>query len=83
MKYDTGGAFRRALEDRLRAQSLQSGTPLVRPRKMIGCGGITKPRIEGFRQSWDKGLEWFELAGRAQPVQEGDLGAGGQERVRA
>jgi len=28
---------------------------------MIGCGGITKPRIEGFRQNWDKGLKRFEL----------------------
>jgi hypothetical protein len=35
MKYQSGGAFRRALEDRLRIQSVQSGIPLVRMRKMI------------------------------------------------
>ena len=35
MKYQTGGAFRRALEQRLRTQSLQTGTPLVRLRKMV------------------------------------------------
>ena len=35
MKYTTGGAFRRALEERLRNKSLQSGVPLVRLRKMV------------------------------------------------
>jgi len=35
MKYQSGGAFRRALEERLRTQSLQSGVPLVRLRKMV------------------------------------------------
>jgi hypothetical protein len=35
MKYQSGAAFRHALEDRLRLQSLQSGIPLVRMRKMI------------------------------------------------
>ncbi len=35
MKYKSGSAFRRALEDRLRRQSFQSGMPLVRMRKMI------------------------------------------------
>lgn len=35
MKYGSGAAFRRALEDRLRNQSLHSGMPLVRMRKMI------------------------------------------------
>ncbi len=35
MKYNSGAAFRRALEDRLRARSLQTGLPLVRLRKMI------------------------------------------------
>ena len=35
MKYQSGGAFRRALEDRLRAQSLKSGVALVRLRKMV------------------------------------------------
>ncbi len=35
MRYVTGGAFRRALEDRLRTQSLESGVPLVRLRKLV------------------------------------------------
>jgi hypothetical protein len=35
MKYQSGGAFRRALEDRLRAQGLASGVALVRLRKMV------------------------------------------------
>ena len=35
MTYGSGAAFRRALEDRLRVQSLQSGVPLVRLRKMV------------------------------------------------
>lgn len=35
MKYDNGSAFRRALEDRLRTKSLQSGMALTRLRKMV------------------------------------------------
>jgi hypothetical protein len=35
MKYADGAAFRRALEDRLRAQGLATSTPLVRLRKMV------------------------------------------------
>jgi hypothetical protein len=35
MKYQSSGAFRRALEERLRTQSLRSGAPLVRLRKMV------------------------------------------------
>lgn len=35
MRYKSGGAFRRALETRLRDQSLESGLPLVRLRKMV------------------------------------------------
>jgi len=35
MKYDNGSAFRRALEDRLRARSLQTGMTLTRLRKMV------------------------------------------------
>ena len=35
MKYGSGAAFRRALEDRLRIMSLETGIPLVRLRKMI------------------------------------------------
>jgi len=35
MTYSTGASFRRALEDRLRMQSLQTGVPLVRLRKLV------------------------------------------------
>lgn len=35
MKYQSGGAFRRALEQHLRTQSLQTGVPLVRLRKTV------------------------------------------------
>ena len=35
MRYETGAAFRRALEDRLRTMSLETGVPLVRLRKMV------------------------------------------------
>lgn len=35
MTYRSGASFRRALEDRLRAQSLETGAPLVRLRKMV------------------------------------------------
>jgi len=34
MKYSSGDDFRRALEDRLRQQSLQTRVPLVRLRKL-------------------------------------------------
>jgi hypothetical protein len=35
MRYQSGGAFRQALEDRLRKQSVETGVPLVRLRKMV------------------------------------------------
>jgi hypothetical protein len=35
VKYKTAAAFRRALEDRLRQQSLEAGQPLTRLRKMV------------------------------------------------
>ncbi len=35
MIYSTGASFRHALEDRLRLQSLQTGAPLVRLRKLV------------------------------------------------
>jgi hypothetical protein len=35
MTYGSGAAFRRALEERLRAESLQTGVPLVRLRKLV------------------------------------------------
>ena len=35
MRYESNAAFRRALEERLRQQSLTFGGPLVRLRKMV------------------------------------------------
>ena len=35
MRYKSGSSFRRALEDRLRSISLETGAPLVRLRKMV------------------------------------------------
>lgn len=35
MNYDNSAGFRRSLEDRLRTQSLQTGVPLVRLRKIV------------------------------------------------
>lgn len=35
MTYQTAAAFRRALETRLVAESAQTGTPLVRLRKLV------------------------------------------------
>ena len=35
MRYETGGAFRMALESRLRAEALETGIPLVRLRKTV------------------------------------------------
>jgi predicted nucleotidyltransferase component of viral defense system len=35
VKYKTAAAFRRALEERLRQQSLDNGQPLARLRKMV------------------------------------------------
>ncbi len=35
MRYESGAAFRRALEDRLRTKGLETGVPLVRLRKMV------------------------------------------------
>ena len=35
MTYESGASFRRALEDRLRVISLQTGVPLLRLRKMV------------------------------------------------
>ena len=35
MRYQTATAFRRALEERLRQESLEAGQPLTRLRKMV------------------------------------------------
>jgi hypothetical protein len=35
VRYTSGASFRRALEDRLRRRSIETGQPLVRLRKLV------------------------------------------------
>jgi hypothetical protein len=52
MKYRSGGAFRRALEDRLRAQSLESGMALVRLRKMVAFDRLVARLMLAQPDAW-------------------------------
>ena len=52
MKYKNGGAFRRALEDRLRDQSLATGVPLVRLRKMVAFDRFVVRLIRAQPHAW-------------------------------
>jgi hypothetical protein len=52
MKYNSGSAFRRALEDRLRNQSLQAGVPLVRLRKMVAFDRFLARLIQSSPDEW-------------------------------
>lgn len=52
MKYNSASAFRRALEDRLRQQSLQSGIPLVRMRKMIAFDRFLARLFQAQPSQW-------------------------------
>ncbi len=52
MKYANGSAFRRALEDRLRAQSLKTGAPLVRLRKMVAFDRLMARLIAVQADAW-------------------------------
>lgn len=52
MKYSSGGAFRRALEDRLRKQSFQSGVPLARMRKMIAFDRFLARLLHDQPEEW-------------------------------
>jgi hypothetical protein len=52
MKYQSGGAFRRALEDRLRAQSLKSGAALVRLRKMVAFDRLVARLMLAQPDAW-------------------------------
>jgi hypothetical protein len=52
MKYQSGGAFRRALETRLRDQSLSSGLPLVRLRKMVAFDRLLARLIRAQPDQW-------------------------------
>jgi hypothetical protein len=52
MKYESGGAFRRALEKRLRDLSLQSGVALNRLRKMVAFDRFLARLIQGQPDRW-------------------------------
>lgn len=52
MKYQSGGAFRRALEDKLRTQSLRSGIALVRLRKMVTFDRLLARLMLAQPDSW-------------------------------
>lgn len=52
MKYNDGSAFRRALEDRLRARSLQTGMPLTRLRKMVAFDRFLARLVKNQPGQW-------------------------------
>ena len=52
MTYRSGASFRRALEDRLRTQSLETGTPLVRLRKMVVFDRFLARLIQDRPDAW-------------------------------
>ena len=52
MTYRSGASFRRALEDRLRALSLQTGAPLVRLRKMVVFDRFLVRLIQDQPDAW-------------------------------
>lgn len=52
MTYSSGAAFRRALEDRLLAQSLRSNTPLVRLRKLVAFDRFLARLVQTHPGGW-------------------------------
>jgi hypothetical protein len=52
MKYPNGAAFRRALEDRLRQQSLRAHAPLVRLRKLVAFDRLLARLVANSPESW-------------------------------
>lgn len=76
MKYATGTAFRRALEDRLRAQSLSSGAALGRLRKLVAFERLLARLGMDSPGAWvlkgGLGLE-LRLPGRARTTKDMDL----------
>lgn len=76
MRYETGAAFRRALEDRLRARSLSSGTPLIRLRKTVAFERFLARLVHDQPEAWIlKGglaLQW-RLGSRSRTTQDIDV----------
>lgn len=52
MKYQSGGAFRRALEHRLSAISLSTGVPLIRLRKMVTFDRFLARLLHAQPEAW-------------------------------
>lgn len=52
MKYNDGTSFRRALEDRLRTQSIQTGIPLVRLRKLVAFDRFLARLLFAYPNEW-------------------------------
>jgi len=52
MKYKTGSAFRRALEDRLRGHSLGTGLPLIRLRKLVAFDRLLARLLAAGPEAW-------------------------------
>ena len=52
MTYANSASFRRALEDRLRAQSLEAGVPLVRLRKMVVFDRLLARLMQAQPDAW-------------------------------
>lgn len=66
MRYNSGVAFRQALEDRLRTSSLKSSVPLVRLRKMVAFDRFLA------RLFWDQSDKWIVKGGFALQLRLGD-----------
>ncbi len=76
MPYKSGTAFRRALEDRLRRQSIETGTPLVRLRKMVAFERFLARLVTAQPDAWvlKGGLALqFRLGDRSRTTQDMDL----------
>jgi hypothetical protein len=76
MRYASSGAFRHALEARLRAQSLRSGVPLMRLRKMVAFERFLARLVADRPGAWllkgGLALQW-RLGERARTTQDLDM----------
>jgi len=76
MRYGSGGAFRKALETRLRTQSLGTGVPLVRLRKMVAFERYLARLLRDNPGAWllkgGLALQW-RLGDRARTTKDLDL----------
>lgn len=76
MRYGSGAAFRRALEERLRTRSLEAGVPLVRLRKMVAFDRLLARLVGGPPRRWVlKGgfLMQLRIGDRARTTKDIDL----------